>query len=285
MEVNESIDKAFLNRAFRDFEKSSQKLEQQYAMLSDRFGSLEREFSGKNRAVQRTSRLAAMGEMAAKIAHEIRNPLGSILIFSTLLCRELSGQDENQRLAGHILDSVRNLDRILSDMLVFSNGPAPALEVIDIKDVIEKTLETCSGRCGDNVDIICSYNGETELSADAGLLSQLFLNLFFNAFDAIGTDRGSIKISTHIKAENTLEIIIEDTGCGMDESIEDRVFDPFFTTRHSGTGLGLAIVASIATAHGGGITCTSEQGKGTRFVLSLPCGAEAKEESGMAQSR
>lgn len=276
--MNESIDKAFLNRAFREFEESSRKLERQYEMLGDKFGELEREFSGKNKAEQRTARLAAMGEMAAKIAHEIRNPMGSILIFSTLLCRELSGQTENQQLAGHILDSVRNLDRILSDMLVFSNGPEPNMDFIEIRDVLEDALTACSGRCGDNVEIIRSYSGSTRTRADAGLLRQLFLNLFFNAIDAIGKDRASIKIATSVREDKILEITIEDTGCGMDESIEDRVFDPFFTTRPSGTGLGLAIVASIATAHGGEITCSSVAGEGTKFRLSLPWSEEAQEE-------
>ncbi|MFQ5427389.1 MAG: nitrogen regulation protein NR(II) [Thermodesulfobacteriota bacterium] len=269
--MNMNIDKDFLNRAFKDFEESSRKLERQYAMLGDKFGELEREFSGKNKAAERTARLAAMGEMAAKIAHEIRNPLGSMLIFSTILCRELSGQAENQKLAGHILESVRNLDRILSDMLVFSNGPEPSLEPIDIRDVMEDAIETCSGRSADkDIMINRSYSGSTLVRADAGLLRQLVLNLLFNAFDAIGDETGSINISTAIVGSQTLEVTVEDTGCGMDESVEDRIFDPFFTTRHSGTGLGLAIVASIARAHGGEITCSRRAGSGTRFTLSLP---------------
>ncbi len=270
MEMSSNIDKAFLNRAFQEFEESSRKLEMQYAMLGNKFGELEREFSGKNKAAERTARLAAMGEMAAKIAHEIRNPLGSILIFSTLLCRELSAQEDNQRLAGNILEGVRDLDRILSDMLVFSNGPEPSLELIDIGEVLESALHTCSRGSAKDISIIRSYNGATKVSADAGLLRQLFLNLFFNAYDAIGDNAGFIKISTSKGDAEAIKIIIEDSGGGMDESIEDRVFDPFFTTKHSGTGLGLAIVASIARAHGGEITCCSRPGQGARFTVTLP---------------
>jgi len=269
------INKAFLKRAFRDFEESSRKLESQYAKLGDKLGDFEREYSGKNRAAERTSRLAAMGEMAAKIAHEIRNPLGSMLIFSTILCRELNGQVRNQKLAGHIVDSIRNLDRILSDMLVFSNQPEPTFSPLDIRDVIKKALETCSGRRGEDVTVKRSIGPGAMIQGDARLLNQLFVNLFFNAYDAIGDIPGTINISTGIQDGDTLEVVVADSGCGMDEEIQERVFDPFFTTRHSGTGLGLAIVASIANAHGGDIACASKAGEGTMFTLRLPCAEEA----------
>jgi len=269
------INKAFLNRAFKDFEESSRKLEMQYAKLGDKLGDLEREFSGKNRAAERTARLAAMGEMAAKIAHEIRNPLGSMLIFSTILCRELNGQARSQKLAGHIVESVRNLDRILSDMLVFSNQPAPSFAPLDISDVIKDALDTCSGHKDIDVTIEKSSSGGVIVSGDARLLKQVFVNLFFNAFDAIGDVPGSIGISISAQAGHMLAVVVSDSGSGMDEEILDRIFDPFFTTRHSGTGLGLAIVASIVNAHGGEITCASGAGRGTKFTLRLPCPEEA----------
>lgn len=267
----QKINKAFLNRAFKDFEESSQKLERQYAKLGLKLGDLEREFSGKNRAAERTSRLAAMGEMAAKIAHEIRNPLGSMLIFSTILCRELDGQAKQQKLAGFIVESVRNLDRILSDMLVFSRSPEPTLAPIEISDVIREALEACSGHNGIDVIMDSSLSGGFIVPGDARLLKQLFVNLLFNAFDAIGDNPGSVSISTGARDGKSLEVVVKDSGRGMDEETLDRVFDPFFTTRDSGTGLGLAIVSSIAKAHGGEITCASRPGYGTSFTLNLPC--------------
>jgi len=267
----EAINREFLNRAFHDFEESSRKLERQYALLGEKLGNLEREFSGKNRAAERTARLAAMGEMAAKIAHEIRNPLGSMLIFSTILCRELKGQPKRQKIAGHMVESVRNLDRILSDMLVFSNRPEPMLERTDMRDIITRALETCTARKPENITVKTRISGGTALYADSRLLVQVFVNLFYNAFDAIGDAGGLLRVTVR-GGEREIETIIEDSGPGMEEEVRERIFDPFFTTRHTGTGLGLAIVAAIAETHGGTITCDSAPGRGARFTLRLPRG-------------
>ncbi len=266
-----AINKEFLNRAFHDFAESSRRLERQYARLGRKLADLEREYSGKNRAAERMARLAAMGEMAAKIAHEIRNPLGSMLIFSTILCRELEGQPRRQKIAGHMVESVRNLDRILSDMLVFANRPDPVLRPVDMKEIIGKALEVCSSRKGASIEIRSDFSGDTALQADSRLLVQLFVNLFYNAFDAMGSGPGVLRVSVEPACEDTLEAVVQDTGCGMDEATQERIFDPFFTTRHSGTGLGLAICAAIAESHGGSIACRSAPGRGTAFTVRLPC--------------
>ncbi len=272
--MGEGINGDFLNRAFEDFAESSRRLERQYALLGEKLGELEREFSGKNRAAERTARLAAMGEMAAKIAHEIRNPLGSMLIFSTMLCRDLEGQPRRQELASHMVEGVRNLDRILSDMLVFSNRPEPVLERICIEEVIDKALGACSGRRGRHICVERRMQGNTMVMGDGRLLAPVFLNLFYNAFDAMGEGPGTLRVSVEKTGEGRVEAVVEDTGPGMDEEVQERIFDPFFTTRHSGTGLGLAIVATIVEAHDGLITCDSGPGRGTRFRVGIP-GKEA----------
>jgi len=271
------IDKELLNRAFHDFAESSRRLERQYALLGRKLADLEREYSGKNRAAERMARLAAMGEMAARIAHEIRNPLGSMLIFSTILCRELAGQPRRQKIAGHMVESVRNLDRILSDMLVFSNRPEPLFVRVDLNSMIDKALDVCSQRMNAAISIRRELCTEAGLYADSRLLVQLFVNLFYNALDAIGAGPGELIIRTAPAGEDYLEAEITDTGCGMDEETQERIFDPFFTTRHTGTGLGLAIVATIAETHGGTITCRSEPGRGTAFTLRLARGAAPRQ--------
>ena len=280
--MGSAINKDFLNRAFHDFAESSRRLERQYALLGKKLADLEREYSGKNRAAERTARLAAMGEMAAKIAHEIRNPLGSMLIFSTILCRELEGQPRRQKIAGHMVESVRNLDRILSDMLVFANRPEPVLTLVDMREIIGKAIEVCSSRKGARIALETDFSGGTTLHADSRLLVQLFVNLFYNALDAMGTGPGVLRISAGSADGEVVEVVVEDTGCGMDEATQERMFDPFFTTRHSGTGLGLAIVATIAETHGGSIACSSVPGQGTAFTVSLPRGAAAGQRAGRA---
>jgi len=274
------VDKDLLERAFKDFAESSRRLERQYALLGKKLADLEREYCGRNRAAERTARLAAMGEMAAKIAHEIRNPLGSMLIFSTILFRDLEGQPRRRKLAGHMVESVRNLDRILSDMLVFSNRPEPVPAPVDLKEILEKALETCSTRKGAQVIIVREYHGDTRFLADERLLKQAFVNLLYNAFDAIGHGPGRLVLRACRTEGGVVEASIEDTGSGMDEATRERIFDPFFTTRQRGTGLGLAIVMAIVQAHGGEISCISRRGRGTRFSIRLPGGASTGEKPG-----
>jgi len=278
----EDINMELLGDAFSGFREASLKLASQYSMLERRIDELNAELAEKNKAMERTRRLAAMGEMAAKIAHEIRNPLGSMLIFSTILCRELEGQPRRQKIAGHMVESVRNLDRILSDMLVFANRPEPVLTLVDMREIIGKAIEVCSSRKGARIALETDFSGGTTLHADSRLLVQLFVNLFYNALDAMGTGPGVLRISAGSADGEVVEVVVEDTGCGMDEATQERMFDPFFTTRHSGTGLGLAIVATIAETHGGSIACSSVPGQGTAFTVSLPRGAAAGQRAGRA---
>ncbi|MDO8427541.1 MAG: ATP-binding protein [Deltaproteobacteria bacterium] len=257
-----------LNSAFNTFRDASSKLEQQYALLERKIEDLNTEIAEKNRVMERTRRLAAMGEMAAKIAHEIRNPLGSMAIFATLLERELAHEPEKMKLAGHITKGIKTLDNLLSNMLLFASSPAARRRPVDIKEVIEDSILLARGREKEGVRIRCSHEGRTALMGDAVLLRQLFLNLLLNALDAI-EEGGTIGIST-AAPDDSLEIEVKDTGRGIDRAHLDRIFDPFFSTKERGTGLGLAIVSAIVSAHGGSIEAKSKPGRGTAFMISLP---------------
>ncbi|MBI5491411.1 MAG: hypothetical protein HY893_00600 [Deltaproteobacteria bacterium] len=256
-----------LNDAFNTFRDASEKLEQQYALLEQRIEYLNGELAEKNRYMERTRRLAAMGEMAARIAHEIRNPLGSMAIFATLLERELTHEPEKMKLAGHITKGIKTLDNLLSNMLLFASSPAARLKSVDIKEVIEDSVLLVRGREKDNVKIKYSCEGRTAFMADAGLLRQLLLNLLLNALDALD-EGGSVTITTAV-IDGVMEIVVRDTGMGISPEHLDRIFDPFFSTRERGTGLGLAIVSSVVSAHGGSIEVASN-GRGTSFIIRLP---------------
>lgn len=257
-----------LNDAFNTFRDASLKLEQQYALLEQRIEYLNGELAEKNRYMERTRRLAAMGEMAARIAHEIRNPLGSMAIFATLLERELTHEPEKMKLAGHITKGIKTLDNLLSNMLLFASSPAARLKPVDIKEVIEDSLLLVRGREKENVKIRYACEGRTALMADAGLLRQLFLNLLLNAIDALD-EGGAIGVSTAVTDDGVMEIVVRDTGRGIAPEHLDRIFDPFFSTKERGTGLGLAIVSSVVSAHGGAIEAASSC-KGTSFMIRLP---------------
>lgn len=269
--MNGQLPVELLNDAFNGFRDASRKLEEQYALLEDRIDELSSELAEKNRALERTRRLAAMGEMAARVAHEIRNPLGSMSIFATILERELAAEPERQRLANHITTGIKSLDNILSNMLLFATSPEAKLKPVDVRKVLEDSLVLARGHERENVSVKAEFRGHTSIMADPVLLRQLFLNLVINALDAMD-DGGVLKVRTRVVEDRQMymEIRVSDTGRGIPRENIDRVFDPFFSTKDRGTGLGLAIVSTVVNAHGGFMDVESAPGEGTVFTIGLP---------------
>ncbi len=260
-----------LNEAFETFRKASKSLEQRYRVLEKKIERLNQELSEKNRLMERTRRLAAMGEMAAKIAHEIRNPLASIEIFASLLARELEGSDRGQ-LATFISKGVKRLDNLLTNMLVFARAPRPVPATVDIREIIEEVVQTTTPSMADGVSIRCLYNGDTLIVADGSLIRQAVYNLLINALDSVRGRKGRVEIITEriVNGRDTLKLVVRDDGEGMPEDVMDRIFDPFFTTKQRGTGLGLCIVDSIVKSHGGRIWVESDRAKGATFCMEIP---------------
>lgn len=228
---------------------------------------------------QRTDRLAAMGEMAVKIAHEVRNPLGSIELLASLLRKELGGFDGLGELAEHISSGVRSINAIISNMLLFMRPQQrPNLHVIDIHGLLKDSLFFCRHlmQTGDSVQVQTNYApGILRAKGDLELLKQMALNIILNAMQAM-PQGGTLAISTaRAKAlgsgEDVVEIKFADTGVGISRSERARVFDPFFTTKERGTGLGLAIVHNIVEIHGGTVAIDSPGMKqGTTCTVTLP---------------
>ena len=269
--MNQQLPVELLNDAFNVFRDASKKLEKQYALLEDRIDELSAELAEKNRAIERSRRLAAMGEMAARIAHEIRNPLGSMSIFATILERELVAEPEKQRLASHITSGIKNLDNLLSNMLLFAREPEARLKSVNIRSVIEDSLLLARGHERSGVSVKAEFCGQTTIMADQALLRQLFLNLIINAIAAMD-EGGTLKVRTRMvhDARSYMEIKVSDTGRGIKEEHIDRIFDPFFSTKDRGTGLGLAIVSAVVNAHSGFIEVSSKPGEGAIFTIGLP---------------
>jgi PAS domain S-box-containing protein len=225
----------------------------------------------------RTGRLAAMGEMAVRIAHEIRNPLGSIELFSTMLKEDLQDFEELKELAEHISSGVKSINNIVSNLLLFIRpDQQPDRQMLDIHDALKDSL-FFAGHLLDAQNII---EVETELvdhplpiRGDLELLKQVFLNLILNAIQAMSKG-GKLKISTRkiTRQDSTqwAEIRLSDSGCGIPTADLSKIFDPFYTTRNKGTGLGLTIVHNITKMHGGGIDITSCEGDGTECIVTLP---------------
>ncbi|MDD3050476.1 MAG: ATP-binding protein, partial [Candidatus Cloacimonetes bacterium] len=237
--------------------------------------------------------LAALGEMAANVAHEIRNPLSGIGGFAGLLDRQLEPDDPKKQFVKPIIEGVSRLNNIVSNLLTFTKPQQIKPNRVNINDTISEIIDFFSFSLKNekkNIEIITDFDSEdSEIYLDVQMFQQVLINLLKNASEAVDPENGIIKITTTIsvplqmsdildedeKDELTrmfsfVEIQISDNGCGMDDSTQNKLFSPFFTTKDDGNGLGLAICKKIIQLHKGDIFVTSQPGEGTTFSINLP---------------
>lgn len=223
---------------------------------------------------QVTSRLASIGEMASGIAHEINNPLTSIIGLSELLMHKDPSQDTLEYME-IIHEAAQRVAGISDRLLTFARQRKPERKYININDIIENTLALRAYQLETN-----NIKSTTRLSrrlprtmADAGQLQQVFLNVIINAEKAMSVihDRGFLTVRTR-KIDNMIQISFKDNGPGITPENLERIFDPFFTTREpgEGTGLGLSVCHGIVIEHGGHMYARSQLGKGATFIIELP---------------
>jgi PAS domain S-box-containing protein len=232
----------------------------------------------------RNQRLREMGEMAAGIAHEIRNPLGSIELFASLLKKDLEGDPEKAKLVQHIRAGVQNMDRIISTLLLFAKSSQPSRQQCDINLLLSQLLDGLDDvKVPENIKVVRDFGKEEMLAnGDRELLRQVFPNLIRNAVQAM-PEGGELHMQTRKAliplAENDGEagdrkfiaVTITDTGGGISADDLTKIFNPFFTTKVKGTGLGLAISHNIIKAHQGTIEAMCEEGESTSFIIKIPC--------------
>jgi len=233
---------------------------------------------------QRGERLAAMGEMAVELAHEIRNPLGSIELFASLLEKELSPGSDLGRWAENIRIGSRSLNNIVSNMLHFANPLSPAFQEVHLHDLADEVLRFTEPILRQReVRVERALEGSRPLvSGDRELLKQMLLNLVLNSLQAMPA-QGSLRLATCDVTTLPggascpgLELRVEDTGLGIPAENLDRIFDPFFTTNKNGTGLGLSVVHQIIEQHSGFIRVESRVNAGTVFIIVLPSAPAAQ---------
>lgn len=219
--------------------------------------------------VLRANRLAGLGELAAGMAHEIRNPLTAVKGYSQVLEDELAFDDPKREYTGVIVKEVNRLDRIVQGLLAFARPSASHFELANLNEVIEETLVLVENPTfKQQILLKKDYGDHIQAEVDRDQIKQILLNLFLNANQAI-SGQGIIRIITNRK-ETSVSISIIDSGIGISEGTLEKLFDPFFTTRDKGTGLGLAIVHQLMELHGGKIEVRSTINVGTEFKLILP---------------
>ena len=221
--------------------------------------------------VERSQRLAAVGSLAAGVAHEIRNPLSSLKGFATYFRQRYGGVPDDVKIADIMIQEVDRLNRVISELLEFSRPMELKRTKKDLAGLVRHTLGTIEGQLRDKGITVKEdmSPGLPEAAVDPDRMTQVFLNLFLNAMAAMDRE-GILSVGVARQDGRTLRVSVSDTGTGVRKEDLGRVFDPYFTTKSSGTGLGLAIVHRIVEAHGGEIRLESEPGKGTTFTILLP---------------
>lgn len=226
-----------------------------------------------------SDKLAALGEMIAGVAHEINNPLTTVMGQAELLgmAKDLSKAQKSSKL---ILHEAHRAARIVKNLLIFSRAHQPEKVPVIINELIEQTLELWNYQIKvSNITIDKFYSPDVpSIFVDYYQIQQVIFNLIQNSQQAIASEKknGTIRIETSIHNNRFVRIVFEDNGPGIAPEHLKKIFNPFFTTKSvgKGTGLGLSITYGIITAHGGNISCQSEPGKGTSFIVDLPIGPE-----------
>ena len=223
-------------------------------------------------------RLAAVGEMAAAIAHEVKNPLAGIEVMAGLLRRKISDAPDAQAALTDIINEAKMANAIVQEVLDFVRPIRLHMEHTSVADAVHAGVQLADtqARRGDITVAACVPEGLPLIQGDQHQLAQLFTNLLANAYEAMG-GRGHVAISAAaVRVEDggegreAVQVEVTDGGPGMPPDVADRVFDPFFTTKAKGSGLGLAIVRKIVDAHDGQIDLKTAPGSGTTIRVTLP---------------
>lgn len=280
-------DPARLAEAFRLFNQVSEELSTAYGALERQVEGLTAELAAANAETQRlreqaerNARLAAMGEMAAQLAHQLRTPLAAALLYAGNL--ENPGLPEASRIsiAQKTVGRLKHLERLIQDMLLFARGEALGRETFAVDDLfgeLAHTLEPLARARGIEFALAPVPAG-LEITGSRKALTGALTNLLENAVQAVGAG-GRVSLGVGV-SDDRLAFTVRDNGRGLPPDVLARLFEPFFTTRAEGTGLGLAIARGVARAHGGGIDVASEPGAGTEFVLTVGRGMSDNANSG-----
>lgn len=229
--------------------------------------------------MQQNASLAALGEMAAQVAHELRNPLAGVQGFAQFLQEDLEPDHPSSKTAEKIIRGVKDIERIASRLLEFTRPMKPNRTQVDLVELIEQEVELAQAEVAqkDCVTVTAELpNERIKVTCDSSLIKQAILNLLKNSIQALEEQKGAVVTGLRWDLlRNRVRIFVRDDGVGIVEEDVPKIFNPFFTTRTQGTGLGLSMVRKIVETHGGTIGVDSSPGEGTTITMELPITGEA----------
>jgi two-component system sensor histidine kinase PilS (NtrC family) len=239
-------------------------------LLSEQLRRTKKELSAMKERLERIEKMAFLGEMAAGVTHEIKNPLASLAGSIQILRKEISYNPEHDKLMQIVLRETDRLNVLVNNFLLFAKPPVGKIERVYLEDALSETIKLFEKNqdTGQRVSIISDFSSNIWVEMDPVHLRQVVWNIILNAAEAIEGE-GLIKVKTYPLKNNTACIEVSDTGCGMTEKLIQSIFNPFFTTKPSGTGLGLSIVHRILESYNTWLEVESEVGKGSKFTLKL----------------
>ena len=257
-----------LSEMIERFKESSSRLEIQHAAIRQEVEELKAKLQRKEEEVKRAERLSMLGETAAALAHEVRNPLGAISLFLSMLKREVANNPSSVGLVEEIEKSVSSLNHVVSNVLHFAKHNRLVLGPINLHAVVQEVQHHFASLYGAKATVEAHVSGSPFMIGDDNALRQCFYNLITNSLQ-ITSFSGAVRVDVeNDEISDGILIRVADNGPGIADEVLPRLFEPFASGRREGTGLGLSIVKRIIEAHGGSIA--AHNASGAEFIIRLP---------------
>lgn len=254
---------------FDAWQSATDKLQQTHESLHQEVRRLTQELESKNQQLAKKNRLADLGQMAAHVAHEVRNSLVPLTLYLSLLRRQVCNNHEQIALLDQINSGLRDAQETVTDLLQFTSPKDVEYHTVKLDTMVQDICGALSPQLeAQCVNAQLDIPGNLTLRGNQGMLRRAILNLVLNAIDVMPL--GGDIVVTACSHSHGIDIEVADSGPGIAEATRAQVFEPFFTTKQDGTGLGLAIVQRIAEAHGGDVDATNCPEGGAAFTISIP---------------